>query len=497
MNTHASGFFSGKGDVMSAAETFVWGLEGAIGIEMPISEAIAGILDGSVDLISLAELGADFASGVTDVLEQMQTENQQRLKLEQEWITQIRDEREKTFNTINAYIASLAKLSETDRVLERLSGIPGATEQMNSLIQKRENRTQQIRELRDRAARSRDIDEIAACAERAETIFEGLQGEIQAEIIFFAKHGVSLEAYGSLHDDAIAMALARQHEVAAVWLQSLEEDQNITQAMIQYDITVFEDSLSEFLCEEGLNDRQLRDLMAIRQDLVKIERDETISLSIKKKRLAALFTTYTRREQGIKAELAEMQEYYDTYLKETYDIPDERLEMADFDSIDEIAAATREAKSGREERLQKQYVQMQMDRIMKKHGFNIVESAVMGRKEDDQRVLYGIDESTAVDVFVSDKGMVSTRVVGVNFGDTPTDAQEDQLVQKEHKFCSKMKDIEADLEDVGIVLRRKKVSPPDREASKWIQLDQDRTVQKSRIVRRKRRQTDHKVMYME
>lgn len=445
----------------------------------------------------LATLGHDFGSGVTDVLNQMQSENQERLKLEQEWIMQIREERDKAFNQINAYIASLVKLSESDLKFSQLASVSGVAEQAQSLVNKRESRAAQIRQLRDKAIRSRDIEEIAACANAAEKLFNGLSAELQAEIIFFAKNGLDLPEYGSMHDDAIKMALANKNEVSEVKLKSLQDGQAVTEAMIRYDMIVFEDCLSEFLCEEGLNDRQLRDLMAIKQDLKKISQDSTITLEIKKKRLATLFTTYARRQQGIKAELTEMSEYYDTYLRETFDIPDERLELADFDSIDEIVAATKEAKINREERLKKQYVQIQMDRIMKKHGLNVVESAVMGRPEDDKRVLYGIDDSAAVDVFISEKGMVSTRVVGVNFGGTPTDAEEEALVQKEHKFCSKMAAIEADLEDVGIVLRRKKTVPPGREYNTWVQIDKATPVQRNKVVRRKRRQTNDKVRYME
>lgn len=445
----------------------------------------------------LATLGHDFGSGVTDVLNQMQTENQERLKLEQEWIMQIREERDRAFNQINAYIASLVKLSESDLKFSQLASVSGVAEQAQSIVNKREARAAQIRQLRDKAIRSRDIEEIAACANAAEKLFNGLSAELQTEIIFFAKNGLDLPEYGSMHDDAIKMALANKNEVSEVKLKSLEDGQAVTEAMIRYDMIVFEDCLSEFLCEEGLNDRQLRDLLAIKQDLKKIGQDSTITLDIKKKRLATLFTTYARRQQGIKAELTEMSEYYDTYLRETFDIPDERLELADFDSIDEIVAATKEAKINREERLKKQYVQIQMDRIMKKHGLNVVESAVMGRPEDDKRVLYGIDDSAAVDVFISEKGMVSTRVVGVNFGGTPTDAEEEALVQKEHKFCSKMAAIEADLEDVGIVLRRKKTVPPGREYNTWVQIDKATPVQRNKVVRRKRRQTNDKVRYME
>ena len=454
-------------------------------------EAVALVGEG------LATLGRDFGSGVTDVINQMQVENQERLKLEQEWIMQIRAEREKAFNDINAYIASLVKLSETDIRLSQIYNVSGAREQVESLVNKRETRAAQVRQLRDKAIRSKDIDEIAACAEAARKLFDGLSNELQAEMVFFAQNGIMLPEYGSLHNDAIKMALANRNEITDVRLKSLEDGQIVTEAMIRYDMIVFEDRLSEFLCEEGLNDRQLRDLMAIKQDLKKISQDTSISLDIKKKRLATLFTTYTRRQQGIKVELTELAEYYDTYLRETVDIPEERLELADFDSIDEIVAATKVAKVNRVERLKKQYVQIQMDRVMKKHGLNVVESAVMGRKEDDKRVLYGIDDSAAVDVFISDKGMVSTRVVGVNFGGTPTNAEEDALVQKEHKFCSKMAAIEEELEDVGIVLRRKKTIPPGREYSTWIQLDKSRPVQRNKVNRRRRRQTDNKVMYME
>jgi hypothetical protein len=427
----------------------------------------------------------------------MQIENQQRLELEQEWITKIRSERERSFNEINAYVKSLVKLSESDLKLSDLGNVQGAQETVQNLIAKREKCAAEIRQLRERAIRSGDIDEIAACAKTSKKLYDGLSAELQEEIIFLAKNGVLLPEYGSMHEDAIKMALAEKNDIAEVTLKTVDEGQQVTPAMIRYDLMIFEDVLSEFLCEEGLNDRQLRDLMAIRQDLHKLANDQKISLEIKKKRIANLFLTYSRRQREIKAEMDEMSGYYETYLRETFDIPDERLEPADFDSVDQIIAATKDARIQREERLKKQYVQLQMDRVMKKHGLNIVESAVVGRNDDDTRVLYGIDENSAVDVFVSDKGMVSTRLVGVNFGNTPTEAEQEALVHKGHKFCSKMAAIEADLEDLGIVLRRKKTIPPEREYNTWIQLDRSTPVPKEKVIRRKKRRRDNKVMYME
>lgn len=464
----------------------------------PIISMTIALMDVTSDAgMEAVEFGAALAKGVKDVLRQMHAESEQRLRLEQEWILQIRAEREKAFSNINSYITSLVKLSENDFRLLQMDSENGVKEQVQSLISKREGRAEQIRQLREKAVKCKDVDEINACANAAQKIFEGLSAELQAEMVFLARRGIELPEYGTLHDDAIKMALASRNEVSEVRFSFLEEAQHVTEEVISYEICVFENCLSEFLCEEGLNDRQLRDLMAIKQDLKRISQNVSVSLEVKKKRLATLFTTYTRREQGIRAELKEMSEYYDAYLRETFDVPNERLELADFDSSDEIVEATEKAKASRIERLKKQYVQLQMDRIMKKHGLNIVESTVMGRKEDDKRVLYGIDDSTAVDVFVSESGMLSTHVVGVDFGGVPSEADEMALLQKEHAFCNKIVEIEDDLEEVGITLRRKKTIPPQRNHNTWIQLDKSKPVQKNKIVRKKHRQTDNKVMYME
>ena len=328
---------------MSAAELFVWDLEEKMGISLPVANVIAHVAD-SIGLGALAvlpmgvaagavgatgalvngsiELTKDFGKGVSDVINIMNQENQERLRLEQEWINQIREEREKAFNQINAYIASMVELSNLDIEFDKVSSVEGVEEKKRNLISKRENRIEQIRKLRDRAIRSRDIEEIAACSEAASKIADGLVGEVQEEVVFFAKLGVDVSKYGSLHDDAIKMALAIKNDVVTLQLKSLDES-NVTLAMVQRDFIMFEDCLSSFLCEDGLNDRQLRDILAIKQDLKKINENEDLSLDIKSKRIATLFSTYNKRQKSISAELSEMSDYYNEYLRYTFDIPEE------------------------------------------------------------------------------------------------------------------------------------------------------------------------------
>lgn len=446
-----------------------------------------------------AQLGQDFGKGVTEVLQEMGREQQERLRMEQEWITKIRRDRDHAFQKINAYLIQFTGLAEADQSLaDQMSQVPGGIEQVKSLLAKREMRAAQIRKLRDLAMKSTDADEIQSYAEQAEKLYAGLPNEIQQELVFLAKNGIRLPEYGTSSDDAIQMALAKKHDVSAIRLQVMKTEQSrVTEAMIHQDLVVFYDSLAELMCTDGLNDRQARDILAIRQELKRIEADTSISAELRSKKIATLYTTFNRRRQAINEDLQEMRRYYEQYLQETYDVPEVRREMADFNSIDEIVEASREAQTQRFERLKLQYIQKQVDRVMKKNGLNLVESAVMGRKEDDRRVVYGIDDKTAVDVFVSEKGTVATRIVGVNFGAKPSEAEEEALSARGHKFCSKMRQIEDDLEDVGVILRRKQTLPPERQYNTWIQIQNTMQQTKKETTRKRKRQTNNKVMYME
>ena len=60
-----------------------------------------------------------------------------------------------------------------------------------------------------------------------------------------------------------------------------------------------------------------------------------------------------------------------------------------------------------------------------------------------------------------------------------------------------MRQIEDDLEDVGVVLRRKQTLPPERQYNTWIQIQNSVQETKKETTRKRKRQTNNKVMYME
>ena len=79
-----------------------------------VAVAAAGV-GKAVDVT--AQLGQDFGTGVTEVLKEMGQEQQERFRLEQEWITKIRNDRDRAFEKMNAYISHFSVLAEADQHL--------------------------------------------------------------------------------------------------------------------------------------------------------------------------------------------------------------------------------------------------------------------------------------------------------------------------------------------------------------------------------------------
>ena len=77
--------------------------------------AMSGVAAAAAGVAKAADvtvqLGQDFGTGVTEVLKEMGQEQQERLRLEQEWITKIRNDRDRAFEKMNAYISHFSVLA--------------------------------------------------------------------------------------------------------------------------------------------------------------------------------------------------------------------------------------------------------------------------------------------------------------------------------------------------------------------------------------------------
>lgn len=225
-------------------------------------------------------------------------------------------------------------------------------------------------------------------------------------------------------------------------------------------------------------------------------RDEIQRLSAKPEGAGAaqLWDALARDFQNISAlacrEREEMQRVYRLYCAQCFDgAPPAALE--EFAAPEDIHAAMEARRMQAEEKLSGTYIRRQIDQVMEKYGYELLPSHTLHQQEDG-RALYGVNDSTAIQVFVSDQQQVTMRVVGIGFDEVLSPEEDEALFQEQCAFCAMHPKITRELELRGVMLTEKKHLPPDRQYNK--KLAADTSASGSRAKRQEKR-GGAKVMY--
>ncbi len=274
--------------------------------------------------------------------------------------------------------------------------------------------------------------------------------------------------------------------------------ETVTESDIKEDVKVFEEEITEFMQTEGLLARHKNSMLRLRADLAEITKT-SLKPAQKRTRIRRLFEDFTSISDLARRDVAELKAAYEEYTSECFDIPHLIRPLSDFSSIDEIQQAKKDARALAEKQLSKEYIRRQIDEVMAKHGYDVIQSEYLEAANSSGQILYGVDDGTAVDVFVSDENQVTMRVVGIGFG-TEIDAEEsERLYRQQCAFCSMHPQITRELEMRGVILKEKNHMPPDKKFNKKIQTRSSSGSgrQGSRDRKKRQGQTGDKVRYME
>lgn len=255
-----------------------------------------------------------------------------------------------------------------------------------------------------------------------------------------------------------------------VVLMSEAEDDNteVTQETVNEIVKAFDEELSGYIKDNVLTSKQKNSLLLINQDYREIA-DGDLPLTRKEKRLKNLFDEYQKMTGLIDKENAELQVLYSEYLSECFDLSLEPVEFGLFSDKREIENAISNCKKQAEAQLSKEYIKRQIDEVMAKHGYDVIKSDMLSEINESGQILYGVDQDTAIDVFVSDENQVTMRVVGIGFDSDVSDAEDERLFQQQCAFCSMHPKITAELAMRGVILHTKKHMAPDKKFNKKIQ----------------------------
>lgn len=272
-------------------------------------------------------------------------------------------------------------------------------------------------------------------------------------------------------------------------------DEGITEEQVRSQADAFEEAIREQMESGELLKTHRNSILLISQDLHGLL-ESPLSAEIRSKRLRRLYTQYQQMGAVIRKDMELMRAAYKEYCDECFDNDSPAASLTDFSSVKEVREAAEKVRERAENRLSQEYIKRQIDDVMAKHGYNMIHSELLKEADASGQALYGVDENSAINVFVSDDNQVTMRVVGIGFDSDISDAESEKLYQQQCAFCSLHPQITAELEMRGVILKTRKHNPPDKKFNKKIQTrsrKDEKSVSRSRKdLKRQELRTMHK-----
>lgn len=345
-------------------------------------------------------------------------------------------------------------------------------EKYDALLKKEQacrNELNEYLEIVKRGNEQLDLQEIEKRAmERVLQFEQDTRDEIQEIKNLEKKFSSSSKQFQKIEEEGKKLAEAKRQTIMRISLLKTEgkdaEKETVSPEEIREQCNAFQEEIKEFISLPMTN-KHKNSVLYLHQDLQELEKSDLDSAK-KGKRVKRLFEEYEKLKALIKHEMEGITEVYEEYKRECFDLDIPILKLNDFSDVKEIKEAIKNIKEKAEARLAKDYIRRQIDDLMQKHGYDVIQSDLLKESPDSGQVLYGVDDSTAISVFVSDENQLTMRVVGVGFDSEISEEENERLYREQCAFCSLHPQITKELEMRGIILRSKKHLPPDRKFNK-------------------------------
>ena len=272
------------------------------------------------------------------------------------------------------------------------------------------------------------------------------------------------EKLNSIKREAEAMAGTRRKILEDIKESIIEAGDT---SLLEEQADAFEQELTQRMNEGELTGMHKNSILMLLQDLRELRRS-SLPADTAGKRLQRLYGQYEKIGALINSEMDVMRAVYKEYCTECFDLDDEPAALADFSSLDELKEAAQQMRERARCRMSGEYIRRQIDDVMKKHGYDLVRSELLHEADASGQALYGVDKDSAINVFVSDEGQVTMRVVGIGFDEDITEAESEKLYQQQCAFCSLHPQLTKELEMRGVILHTRKHNPPDKKFNKKI-----------------------------
>ena len=258
---------------------------------------------------------------------------------------------------------------------------------------------------------------------------------------------------------------------------------------------IFED-LTNFLEAKEYIVKYRQQIFDMRNQILELER-EVLDLDIKKKLILEKKVSIKNELKKIEFENKKVEALYEDYLKEAYSIDYSNIKpIKDFSSNEEIKNETEILRKKAQSFSEKNYIREQVDEVISKYGYNMISPEYIEKSNKKNRLLYQVDNSTGIEVFMSDteQQMFTFKVVGIGFDEELNEKESDRLYEEQCNFCSMYPELINELRTRGIIFEKVNYNEPDRKYNTKIKLKNN---VENRNNKRKSKENSNKVKYRE
>lgn len=255
-------------------------------------------------------------------------------------------------------------------------------------------------------------------------------------------------------------------------------------------------AICTFISKPGVTASKKNSVIALHREVMEISQSH---MDNRKKliRIQRLRDDFLKIQELAEVEIIEMKQLYEYYLSECFDATTAPKQLSEFSSKQELLDETKAVSNAVAGALSKEYICRQINEVMTKQGYDIVRSDFLTDAEESGQVLYGVDDKTAINVFMSNDSQVTMRVVGIGFDESISAEEDESLFQQQCAFCALHPKITKELEMRGVILETRKHLPPDKRFNKKIKTKTKTTSVTTSRAKKELKRSESKVMRKE
>jgi hypothetical protein len=244
------------------------------------------------------------------------------------------------------------------------------------------------------------------------------------------------------------------------------------------------DKLYDFMKSDKYTIEDRQKFLYMEKEILDIKEEKGITLEIKKLLILEKKENIETNLKRIEVNNKEVEFLYDDYLKEAYYINHQSIKsIREFSSKEDIKSEIEILRKKGEEISKREYIKEQLDEVMLKHGYNVIDSEHIEKVKEDNRLLYEIDDSTGIDVFLSETQtqMVTLKIVGIGFDEEITERESDRLYEEQCNFCSMFPELVEELRIRGVILNEVRYNEANKKYNSKIKIKKnDKTKNKKK-----------------